>query len=71
MHLYLLMFRMTTLFLRESVEVLPTFSVILDGATPNRRLVEASIACMQRFVHLPRFTQRDFFSDFRISLLVF
>ena len=61
---------MTTLFLRDSVEELPAFTVSLDGVALNRRLVEASIACVQNFVRSPHFTQRDFFSDNGIFLLV-
>ena len=61
---------MTTLFLRDSLEELPTFSVNLDRVVMNRRLVEASIACVQSFVRSPRFTQRKFYSDIVIGLLV-
>ena len=32
--------------------------------------MERSIACVQSFVRSPRFTQRDFFSDNAINLLV-
>ena len=59
---------MTALFLRDSVEEL--FTVRLDGIALDRRVVEKSIACIQHFVCSPRFTQRDFFSDNGISLLV-
>ena len=65
------MFQITTLFLRGSVEELPAFTVNLDGVALNRRVVEKSIACTQSFLRSPRFTQRDFFSDNGISLLVF
>ena len=61
---------MSTRFLRDSVEELPTFSVNLDGAALNRRLAEASVACVQTFVRSPRFTQLDFFSDNGINILV-
>ena len=61
---------MTTLFLRDSVEELPAFTVSLNGIALSRRLVEKSIACIQDFVRSPRFTQRDFFSDNGINLLV-
>ena len=60
---------MTTLFLRDSVEELPAFTGSLNGIALSRRLVEKSIACIQDFV-FPRFTQRDFFSDDGIILLV-
>ena len=61
---------MKTLFLQDSVEELPAFAVSLDGLALNRRVVETSIACVQSFVRSPRFTQRDFFSDNGITLLV-
>ena len=61
---------MTTLFLRDSFEELPAFTVRLNGIALNRGVVERSIACVQSFVRSPRFTQRDFFSDNGISLLV-
>ena len=64
------MFQMTILFLRDSVEELPVFTVSLDGIALNRRFVEKSIACIQDFVRSSRFTQRDLFSDNGISLLV-
>ena len=61
---------MTTLFLQVSVEELPVFTERLDGIALNRRVVEKSIACIQHFVRSPRFTQRDFFSDNGVNLLV-
>ena len=68
---YLLqVYHLTTLFLRDSVEELPAFTVNLNGIGLNHRLVEKSIACVQDFVRSPRFTQRDFFSDNGVNLLV-
>ena len=64
------MFQITTLFLRESVEDLPTFSVSLDGIALNRQLFEALIACVQSFIRSTRFAYHDFFSDNGIGLLV-
>ena len=61
---------MTTLFLRDSVEELPVFTVSLGGIALNRRVAENSIACIQSFVRSPRFIQHDFFSDNGISLFV-
>ena len=61
---------MMTLFLRDSIEELPAFTVSVDGPALNGRLVEAPTACVHSFVRSPRFTQRDFFSDNGISLLV-
>ena len=42
----------------------------LNGVSLSRRVVEQSIACVQSFVRSPRFTQRDFFNDNGINLLV-
>ena len=61
---------MTTLFLRDSVEELPAFTVSLNGIALNRGVVERSISCVQSFVPSPRFTQCNFFSDNGINLLV-
>ena len=61
---------MTTLFLRDSVEELPAFTISLNGIALSRRIVEKSTACIQDFVRSPRFTQRDFFSHNGINLLV-
>ena len=61
---------MTTLFLRDSVEELPAFTVSLNGIALNRRVVERSIVSVQSSVRSPRFVQRDFFSDNGINLLV-
>ena len=61
---------MTTLLLRDSVEEMPAFTVSLNGIALHRRVVEKSIPCIQDFVRSPRFTQRDFFSDTGIILLV-
>ena len=46
------------------------FSVNLDEVVLNRRLVEASIGCVQKFVRWPQFTLLDFFSDNEIGCLV-
>ena len=61
---------MTTLFLRDSVEELPIITVSLNGVALSRRFVEQLIACVESFVRSPRFTQRDFFSDNGINLLI-
>ena len=61
---------MTTLFLQDSVEESPAFTVSLDGVALNRRAVETSMACLQSFLRSPRLTQRNFFSDNGIILLV-
>ena len=61
---------MTTLFLHDSVEELPSFTVSLNGVALNRRVVETSIAWVQSFVRSPRFTQRGFFNEKGINLIV-
>ena len=61
---------MTTLFLRDAVEELPAFTLRLNGIALSCRLVEKSIACIQDFVRSPRFTQRNFFSNNGVTLLV-
>ena len=61
---------MTTLFLRDSVEDLPAFTVSSNGVALNHRVVKASIACVQSFVRSPRFTQRYFFSDNGINVVL-
>ena len=63
-------YQLTTLFLRDSVEDLPAFTVKLTGIGLSRRVVEKSIACIQDFVRSPRFTQRNFFSDNGVNLLM-
>ena len=63
------MFQLTTLFLPDSVEDLPNFSVNLDEVALNKRLIGSSIAYVQSFVRSSRFTQRDYFSDNGIGLL--
>ena len=63
-------FQMTTLFLRDAVEELPAFTLRLNGVALSCRLVGKSIACIQDLVRSPRFTQRDFFSDKGVTLLV-
>ena len=62
---------MTTLFLRDSVEELPAFTVSLIGVALNHPIVETSFACVQSFMRSPRFTQRHFLSHNGITLLVF
>ena len=42
----------------------------LNGVALNRRVVETSIACVQNFVRSSWFTQRAFFSDNGINVLV-
>ena len=54
-------FQLTILFLRGSLEDIPKFTVGLDRVANNHRSVELTIACVQRFVRAPRFTQHDFF----------
>ena len=55
--------------MQDSVEDLLKFSIKLGGFALNNQSTESSVACVQSFVELPRFTERDFFSDNGISLL--
>ena len=61
---------MTALFLRDSVEELPVFTVSLNEVALDHRFMERSIAWVQSFVRSPHFNQRVFFSDNGIFLLV-
>ena len=51
-------------------EELPTFTVSLNGVAFSHRVVEQSIACVQSSVRSRHFTQREFFSENGINLLV-
>ena len=54
--------------MRDSVEVFIKFSQYLDRVARNRRLMEASIACVHLFVGSARFTQRTLLSGNGIGL---
>ena len=62
-------FRVSALFIRGVVDVIPPFSVDLQGVSIPRRDVGACISCVQHFVRSPLFTQRSFFTDTGVGLL--
>ena len=61
---------MSTLFQRGPAEEKPRFHLNLDRVTIDHRSVDSAICCVQIFVRDPLFTQRDFFTDNRISMLL-
>ena len=61
---------MTTLFQRGPAEEIPRFKLNLYRVTVDRRSIDSAICCMQSFVREPLFTQRDFFRDHGISMLL-
>ena len=61
---------MTALFQRGPAEVVLRFQLNLDRFTIDRRSVESAICSVQSFVWDPLFTQRDFFTDNGISMLL-
>ena len=63
-------FQLTTLFQRGPVEKIPRFELNLDRVTISRRSIDSAICCVQSFVRDPLFTQRDFFTDNGISMLL-
>ena len=61
---------MTTFFQRGPAEEMPRFELNLDGVTISRRCIDSAIWCVQGFVRNPLFTQWDFITDNRISMLL-
>ena len=61
---------MTALFQRGPAEEIPRFHLNLDRVTLNQRSIDSAICCVQSFVRDPLFTQRDFFTDNGISVLL-
>ena len=61
---------MTTLFQRGRAEKIPRFQLNLDRVTIDRRSIDSAICCVKSFVWDPLFTQRDFFKDNGISMLL-
>ena len=50
-------------------ELLPVFTVSLNGVAIDHEQVKGTLACVQDFVRHPLFTQRSFFSETGISML--
>ena len=61
---------MTALFQRGPAEEIPRFQLNLDRVTIDHRSIDSAICCVQSFVRDPLFTQRDFFTDIGISMLL-
>ena len=61
---------MTALFQRGPAEEIPRFQLNLDRVTLDHRSIDSAICCVQCFVRDPLFTQRDFFTDSGISILL-
>ena len=61
---------MTTFFQRGPTEEIPRFELNLDRVTISRRSIDSAICCVQCFVRDRLFTQRDFFTDNGISMLL-
>ena len=61
---------MTALFERGPAEEIPRFDLNLDRVTINPRFIDSAICCVQSFVQNPLFTERDFFTDNGISMLL-
>ena len=61
---------MTALFQRGPAEEIPRFQINLDRVTIDRRAIDSAVCCVQSFVRDPLFTQRDFFTDNGISMLL-
>ena len=61
---------MTALFQRGPVEEIPRFQINLYRVTIDRRALNSAVCCVQSFVRDPLFTQRVFFTDNGISMLL-
>ena len=61
---------MTVLFQRGPAEEIPRFHLNLDRVTIDHRSIDSAISCVQSSVQDPLFTQRDFFTDNGISMLL-
>ena len=61
---------MTALFQRGPAEEKSRFFLNLDRVTIDRRSIDSAICYVQSFVREPLFTQRDFFTDNGISMLL-
>ena len=61
---------MTNLFQRGPAEEIPRFQLNLDRVTIDPRSIDSAICRVQTFVRDPLFTQRHFFTDNGISMLL-
>ena len=58
------------MFQRGPAEEVPRIQLNLDRVTIDHRSIDSDIFCVQSFVRDPLFTQRDFFTDNGISMLL-
>ena len=61
---------MTALFQRGPAKEIPRFQLNLDRITNGHHSIDSAICCVQNIVRDPLFTQRDFFTDSGISMLL-
>ncbi len=61
---------MTALFQRGPAEEIPRFQLSLDRVTIDQRSIDSAVCSVQSFVRDPLLTQRDFFTDNGISMLL-
>ena len=61
---------MTALFQRGPAEEIPRFQLSLDRVKIDQRSIDSAVCFVQSFVRDPLFTQRDFFTDNGISMLL-
>ena len=61
---------MTALFQRGPAAEILRFQINLDRVTIDRRAIDSAVSCVQSFVRDLLFTQRDFFTDNGISMLL-
>ena len=61
---------MTALFQRGPAEKIPRFQINLDRVSLDRCAIDSAVCCVQSFVRNPLFSQRDFFTDNGISMLL-
>ena len=61
---------MSALFQRGPAEEIPRFHLNLDRVTIDHRSIDSAICCLQSFVRDLLFTQRNFFTDNRLSMLL-
>ena len=61
---------MTAFFQRGPAEEIPRFKLNLDRVTIDHRSIYSAICCVQSFLRDPLFTQREFFTDSGISMLL-
>ena len=61
---------MTAICQRGPAEEIPRFQINLDLVSIDRRAIDSAVCCVQSFVRDALFTQRGFFTDIGISMLL-